>query len=257
MGKLVARFKQLSRWSATPLGFRPSSSETQRPQMILLANVTALTDDDVQTLSESKVDAVMISGEPGVRKLTGLVKMLGDIPAGLYLNDDDPGAIDAAIKAGCDFAVLNPKSPSEMLKREGLSRIVEVERSFDQGMVRVIDELPISIDAVFYGETSEDPAVSMEQLLFCQKIIESVNKPFVLAISAPLSPDQINVLWQVGVDALSVFTQDLDALADIRKAIDALPKENHRKKKSGATPILPRAPAAASELQDDEEEEYL
>ena len=254
MSKFAEKLKRVYKGTAPVLGFLKSGGE-EIPQMLVVANLGG-----VSTRASKAVvgaDAVVISGQGmGAENFRQLREALDDIPLGLSLEGVKHEDIATLVNLGCDFVVFDVKTPLEVVKKEGIGRILKIEPALDLGLVRAINLLPLAVDGVLL--TGEDSPVTIERLLVCQRFSDLLDKPLLVTLGPSVNSDELGSLCQAGVKAV-VLAEGLTAraLAEVKKVIACLPKQVKRRTRS--TPTLPqiRPESAAPEREEDEDEDDI
>ena len=83
------------------------------------------------------------------------------LPWGLRLEDTSQEGTETIAQAGCDFVVFSANNTSlEILQNDEIGKVLQVEASFSEGLLRSIEVLPV--DAVFMtapgGSADQTPA---------------------------------------------------------------------------------------------------
>lgn len=256
MSKLVDKLKQLSRVSAPPIGFRAASSLTQGSSMLLIATLTQPTGEAAKAAGSSAVDAALIPGKSlNPKDLKQLVSTLRDVPVGVSLEGVNLEDITKIIKSGCDFVVFGTMMPLGILETEDIGKILEVKPSFDQGLVKTINELQLPVDGVLIGGEGES-YITIERLLIYQRFADLLDKPLLVTLPPSVSGNELGSLWEAGVDGVIVAgEQPLKTLTELKKAIDSLPRGTKRRGKTVV--VLPRATEEVGLGVVEEEEEEI
>jgi hypothetical protein len=250
MSKFAEKLQHVYRGPIKTIGFR-RSGEAEVPQMLVVAS---LADTSAKTSKAvASADAVIInSAGLSSEDLKQLVSSLGDVPAGILLESTKPGEAAKAVEAGCDFVVLDIKTPVEIVNKEGLGRILKIEPSLDIMLARAINSLPLSIDGVLIA--SDDSVLTVERLLVCQRFADLLDKPLLLTMGSSVASNELSSLCEAGVKGIVVpLGLTAKALGELKKAVSCLPKPTKRKTK--ATPIIPRIAAEPEAAAEEEEEE--
>jgi len=136
--------------------------------------VASLAKADAESLTEYVAGAdaglLPISGLSSKAKtIQKLSQVMPDIPWGGWLRDICRGGVEQIVKSGGDFIIFPAANTSlAMLQNEEVGRILEVEASLNEGLLRAVNELPV--DAVLItGEHKEDYFLTIEEC--AQKIV--------------------------------------------------------------------------------------
>jgi hypothetical protein len=253
MSKFAEKLQRIYRGSAPALGFR-KSDEAESTPILIVAGLTKTGTAEANALVTAGVDAGIVSAKSLSAKGFGeLVKALGDVPLGLYLESTEKEAIAKSIDLGCDFVVFGLKTPLEAVNREGLGRVLKLEPSLEPGLIRAINGLPLEIDGVLI--TGDEPSVTIERLLIYERFTELLNKPVLVTLSSAVSPDELAGLFEAGVNGI-ILPEMLSAevFANLKKSAAGLSRTAKRKSKAAA--ILPRVSGELeTEVEEEEEDE--
>ena len=255
MSKLADRLQNLSRSSVSPLGFHPSATESKSPAMLLIAGLSGAEVEEAEVVADANADAgLLLSQGLNLKVIKQMVKSAGDIPVGVLVKDVSEENVDKLGDSGCDFLVFDTKMPATTLHREGIGRFLMIGPSLDQGLVRAISSL--DFDGVFL-DFGEDSFITVEHLLVCQRFSELLDKPLIVILPCLVNSDVLSDLLQAGVGGVvTPAAQPGEALTELRKAIDNLPKEAKRRR-TKASIVLPRYGESVSIEEDEDEEEEI
>jgi hypothetical protein len=259
MSRLIEEFKKASRAVAPAMGFRTARSTAPAPRILLIAS---LEPGDVKSPSglPAGVHAVLVrlaGGALTAKQAQQIAAALPDIPWGFNPGDDDEKKATTLIKAGADFMVFPAASRvSATPGDEKLGKILQVESSMDDGLLRAANDLPV--DAVLVADTFEDGgALVWHQLMIYQHLANFISKPLIVPAPVSIAGAELKALWDAGVDGIIVETDAAGAegLKALRQAIDNLPPRSARKR-GRADAVLPRlAGEARTEPPEEDEEE--
>ena len=251
MSKFADKLQRVYRGSTPSIGFRRSAG-AENPPLLIVAKLSKASVKEAKAMAVADIDAGIISSESvDVESLGKLATAMGDIPLGLFLEGASQEEIAEFADSGCDFVVFGLKTPLKAVKKEGIGKILQIEPSLDYGLARAINELELPVDSVLV--TFEEPSLTIERLLICQRFAELLDKPLLVALGLSVSSGELSSLYEAGVNGL-VLPAGLPAglLAELRKTIDSLPKRVKRKTKGVA--VLPQV---AGELETEVEEEEI
>jgi hypothetical protein len=184
-----------------------------------------------------------------------LAKAIDEVPLGLLLASVEKEEIAQSVGLGSDFVVFGLKTPLGVVSKEEMGKLLRIEPSLDPGLVRAINELPLTVDGVLV--TGEETSVTVERLLICQRFSELLARPLLVTVDLSVTGAEISSLLQAGVNGL-VFPEKVTAetFAELKKTIGSLPKVAKRKAKG--TALLPQLGGdlrAKAEAGEEEEEE--
>lgn len=257
MSKFAEKLRRTYLGSAPSMGFR-KSAEAGPPPLLIIANLTKASLTEAKAIAGADIDAGVVSSQDINAKSFGqLTKAMGDIPVGLSLESADKNEISKLIEFGSDFVVFGLKTPLEAVNKEGVGKILKIEPSLDQGLVRAINGLPLAVDGVLV--TGEESLITFERLLVCQRFAELLAKPLLVTLGSPVTAGELKSLYEAGVNGL-VLPQGFPAevFADLKKMVGSLSRTAKRKTRGAA--LLPRLggePEAEAEEKEEEEEEEI
>jgi len=259
MSRLIDKFHEASKVTAPPMGFRTAKPAAAALKILLIASVEAGTlEKRADYLGAA--DAVLVRFTGTVLTAKAIQKAaasLPDIPWGLYLGDDDTKK-GAAAEAGADFFLFAADSQvAETGKDDKTGKILQVESSMDDGLLRAVNDLPV--EAVLAADTSEgEGPLVWHQLMILQHLANLLSKPLIVAAHGDISEKELKALWDAGVDGITVEADKVGAagLKELRQKIDKLPPRSGRKH-GKVNVVLPRTggETPAPPPPDEEEEE--
>jgi len=192
----------------------------------------------------------------GAKTLREMSQAVPDIPWGGWLRNIDRGGIKQMAKAGCDFVVFPAaNTPLALLQNDEMGKILEVESSLSEGLLRAVNELPI--DAVLIaGEQEGEYFLTWHHLMLFQRFADLLTKPLLVSILPSVTANELQVLWEVGVDGVVIEVgagQPADKLKELRQLIDRLAFPSQRKR-GRAEALLPHIDREVSKVTEEEEE---
>ncbi len=238
MSKFVDKLQRVYHGSASPIGFRKSAADAGSRALLLVANLTGASVKEAKALVAAGIDAGIASSKTADAIAFGrLATAVGDIPLGLSLETANRQEIERFVGSGCDFVVFGLKTPLEVVRKEEIGKILRVEPSLDQGLVRAIDKLPFPVDGVLVA--GEESSVTVERLLICQRFAELVDRPLLVTLDSSASGGELSSLCEAGVNGLLLPEGfPAEALVELRKTVADLPRVPKRKAKRAA--LLPQ-----------------
>ncbi len=253
MSKTIDKLKKLSQTAPTPMGFR-TSKMTETPTPIMIIGRTAVKATATAGKTDSGADALLIySGKAGLSaaSVQKTAKSFGDVPWGVYL--EESGEITGAMaEAGCDFVVFSPATMvSELPRDEKVGKIVEVDASMDDGLLRAINDLPA--DAVLVTDASgKSDRLVWHQLMIYRHLANFIVKPMIVPVSDSISEAELKALQDAGIDGVMAEI-DGESLKELRKAISKLPARSVKKREKGV--LLPHTGGETATMAPPDEEE--
>lgn len=260
MSKFIDKLDKLAIKSAPePMGFRLNVPKQKEPGMLLVGSIN---DANAEGLTErmAGADAGLLYAED-VTSATGIIKKLRraipDVPWGVHLSKASGGLKDLA-KAGCDFLVFPPATTplSATIEDKEMGRVLELEGTLGEGMLRTVNELPI--DAMFLAsEESSEYVLTWRHLMLFQRLANHSDKPLVVCAPPGISASELQALLEADVKAIIVEAgkgETAGRLKEISGKIARLSPPSPRKKdKLGA--VLPRISLETSHRVEEEEED--
>jgi len=255
MSKLIDRLLQTAEPASLPMGFRATKPAPTRPKMALIARVEPA--ENMAPLADyvSSADAVIMAptgtGKDTTRSLPGTVW-------GIWRKGKSRQQISDSIKVGADFIILPLDSELGLPDTKKVGKILLVEPSLSEGLVRTINELPV--DAVLLADDEEEKsAITWHQLMLCQRFADLLSKPLLLTVPPSVNGDELKALWQTGVDGVVVpvkTAKQAEKLKELHQIISRSDFAARTRKKVAA--LLPRLSeetgTAVTEVEEDEEE---
>jgi len=113
MSKLVDKLQSLSKSSTPPIGFHPSVSELKKTAMLLIVGLSRAQVKEAKIVADVNADAGLISDQGlSATSVKQIIKVVGNIPMGVFVKDISAGKIDEFVDLGCDFVILDVKVAS-------------------------------------------------------------------------------------------------------------------------------------------------
>jgi hypothetical protein len=245
MSNFIDKLNRLSRGEHQPIGFGAKQSAAPRSKIQLVASLTQEGVDGSSADSITGIDAGLLRisrPEAITESLQKMIETLPDIPCGVWLQGSIRGGIKQLTGAGCDFIVFPAAdTPLTIVEKGEVGRILEVEPSLNEGLLRTVNELPV--DAVLIaGEEKKEGPLTWQQLMRFQRFADLLTKPLLVSAPAKLAGSELLALWEAGVSGVVVEAdtgQAQDRLKKLRQEIDKLdfPSQRRREKPEA---ILPR-----------------
>ena len=238
------------------MGFRTSKpAETGLPLLIIGRAVIKTTASTAKSVSG--VDAVLVYADKAdltAENAQKTAKAFGDIPWGIYLEESGEET-KALIEAGCDFVVFLPTARIiDLPQEEKTGKIVQVDSSMDDGLLRAINDLPA--DAVLVTDTLENnETLTIHQLMIYRHLANFISKPLIVPVAASITEAELKALQDADIDGVMVEMEG-ESLKELRETISKLPPRSAKKRyKAGV--LLPRTTgeSTAPAPPDEEEEE--
>lgn len=255
MSKFIDKLKRVSQAAPQPIGFRRAEAVAAEAKIQLVARMTA---GDIENLADyaDGADAGLVPVSergPGVEGLKKISRAMSDIPWGGWLGDISAGKIKQMVEHGCDFVVFAAAStPIELRQNGEMGKILEVEASLNEGLLRAVNELPV--DAVLVAPEQEGSGVlTWYQLMLFQRFADLLTKPLLVSVSPDVTANELQRLWEAGVDGV-VVEAGAEGVKGLRQVIDKLtfPTPRKREKREALLPGTERESGAVAEAEEEE-----
>jgi len=231
MSKLIEKIRRVSGGEAAPLGFGTKAS-VKTPQMALGAILTKDNVGMAASAVERGVDALLISLHSvaeGVSELGQVTQLAANVPWGIWLQYPTVEEVQQVREMGCDFVLFEgARTFSALLREEGLGRIMKIDTSLSDSLVRAIDRLPI--DALLIGDGMGEP-LSVYQLMNYHRFVLLTRKPLLVWGASSMSDLEVEMLWEAGLVGVFLQTEPSsleNQLSALRQAIDKLPSSRKK-----------------------------
>jgi hypothetical protein len=182
------------------------------------------------------------------------VKSLKDVPWGIRLdeNEDDAARL---VEAGGDFLVFSPASRfTAVPPDEKTGKVLEVESSMDDGLLRAVNDLPA--DAVLVTDSFEaSGGLVWHQLMIFRHLAAFIAKPLLVPVPAEIPEAELKALWEAGIDGIVVDVSGIEDLKSLRQMIVKLPPRSARKRGNVFLPHAGTDTHLATPPDEEEEED--
>ena len=242
MSRLLDKLEQLSKGNSKPFGFASAAAKSKLAGMVIIASVDD--NDKAAAAAGEYADAILLKSLAGKNAASK-----AGLPWGAPANETSE-----VKESGCDFILIDTdRSPIDLLHEEKVCRIIEIDPSMTDGLIRASGQLPVDIVLI-----AGDEAVSMKRLLTCQHIANLIGRYLMVRVPPDISAAELKEIWEIGIMGIVVPMKG-DArkeLAVLRQAVDALPA-SRRKRGPRASATLPSIapPAAQAEYEEPDEDE--
>ena len=260
MSQLIDKLTHVRKPEPQPIGFMAARTAAEKPGMQLVAVVK--TDSlDIASQGLKSADAVILEintpDDAGVleKKCQGDDKVI----FGGWLKAGNSEVLDSLMKSGCDFAVFSPAAPLSITADEKIGRILELDITLSEALLRTVNDLPV--DGVLVSGREPETGLTIDRLMQLQRLMNNVRKPVIVPVADDIARDDLQALWNMGITGAAVEVIDqktagkLDALRKVMKSLS--PAEIRKKEKTSA--LLPRlqpeSPASPRIDNGDEEED--
>jgi len=227
MSRFIDELKRVSQVVPQPMGFRRMQPVSRRPKMLLVASLAQIDADNLAGYVAGADAGLLPVSELslGAKTLHELSHAMPDIPWGGRLVGGGQEGIEQMVKAGCDFVVFPAAdTPLAVFQNDEVGKILEVEPSLGEGLVRAVNRL--SVDAVLITAREEKKyLLTWHHLMLFQCFADLLTKPLLVSIPLSVTADELQSLWEAGVDGVVVEVKDRRAagkLKKLRQTIDKL-----------------------------------
>ena len=253
MSKFTDKLYKISKSVATPIGFHSATSESGDSPLLLIAGIFSADIEKVKSLDGIPIDAALIVNQNlGLKKVKQFVKVLGDTPLGIIINQLSEINNANSATAGLDFIAFDKHVSMTNVERTSVSKLLMIDASFNMDLIKAVNEL--DTDGVII-DNSQAELLTVEHLLICQRLCELLHKPLLMILPSLLTGAELCRLWEAGITGvISSKTWSIESLIGLRQNIDNLPKRHaHRNSKMDA--ILPNYVGYEDEGEDEDEDE--
>jgi len=259
MSRFIDKLKRLSRTEAQTIGFRRSPDISPKPRIQLVASLAQESADNlVDYVTGADAGMIRITKiSSGTRALQKITQAVSDIPWGGWLQAEKQVEIKQIVKSGGDFIVFPAvTTPLAILQNDEIGRILEIEASTSEGLLRAANELPL--DAVLIAtEKSEDDVITWQHLMLFQRFADLLTKPLLVSIPSNVTEGELQALWEAGIKGVIIeVSAELpqDRFQELRQIIDRLTFPTPRRGEK-VEPLLPRVTQEPGTADAEEEEE--
>ncbi|MAF84892.1 MAG: hypothetical protein CL875_00140 [Dehalococcoidales bacterium] len=259
MSKFIDKLNRVSQAESQSMGFKAAKAVSPKPKMQLVASLAQAEVSDVADYVAGADTGLLpvFDFSSGAKTIQEISKAVSGIPWGGWLRDGGREGMKQLVKAGCDFVVFPAADTSlAILQGDEVGKILQVEASLSEGLLRAINELPV--DAVLFvaGEQKEGLLLTWHHLMLFRRFASLLTKPLLVAIPSNVTAEELQALWDGGVGGVVVEVgagQPTGGLKELRRAIDKLVLPSSRKQgKTGA--LLPYIGREKEVVAEEEEE---
>ncbi len=259
MSQLIDKLNRVAKTLPQAMGFRITQAAPAKPQMLLVASLAQSESLTGLATHIADADAVLLRITQSSPEGKAIQKMTrsSDMPWGGWLKDIDEKGLDTLVEAGGDFVVFPVGSAISLVPRsDKVGKILQVEPSLNEGLLRAIRELPI--DAVLIAEEAKiEDSLTWHDLMLFQRAASLLSKPLLVSVPPKVNADELKTLWDIGVDGVLIeISKELpaDRLKELRRAAADLSK-SPRRKQGKVEALLPSvSPETPAEPEEEEEE---
>lgn len=255
MSKLIDRLNQTTKGTSRSLGFQVTRTAAAKLKIHLLARTSKVGNANQLVEDIDGADGLLVNLPKADAKTMKMVAgAIVDIPWGWRLEDSPEEIVKMVLKGGADFIVFPSDAALHMPEADSTGRILEVESSLSEGLVRAINELPI--DAVLAtDEEGIEPALTWRHLMRYTRLAELLRKPLLVPIALEAGTSELQALWNAGIAGVVATGR----IKELRGIIDRTAFPPRQRGEIGALVPHPRAETSGEieeeEIEEEEEEE--
>jgi len=258
MSRFIDKLKQASLSEPPPLGFR-TVQKVIKHRLLVVASL-----DKPETLDNVDItdiaDAFLFDAQKAAeyKAAEKSAKSLKDIPCGCRIS----GSFNIDFeKTELDFVVFGSDMPaSALLKSEKTGRVAIVDEDTTGEMIRILDAMPQH--AILLDEKpAEKFSITWQKLSIYKRFSTLSTKPLLISIPVNLNADELQAIWDMGVNGLIVRVADAEsaeAFKKLRQIVETLlpqSKNKHNKTRALVPQVRAEAPAVVDDDDDGEEDE--
>jgi len=261
MSNFIDILNQKTRDETQSIGF---TQRAQTPHKAKIQLVAGLAQENAASLADRVTGAdaglVIISkATAGIETLQKVSKAQPDIHWGGWLSDSSPTKTKQLSKAGIDFMVFSSDDTPTSNENDKTGKILAVDASLNEGLLRAINELPLDAVLITEGE-KQIQTINWQYLMLFRRFADLLTKPLLASVPSQVTASELKVLWDAGVRGVVMEVdpkQPADRFTKIRREIDKLdfspPRRNNKPQVS--LPHTGRETGKVTTEEDDGEEE--
>jgi hypothetical protein len=242
MSKFIERLQQALTPPIQSMGFMIAKPEQARPKIQLVVSVTG-GKLKTQLKEPAEADALLFSNT---------AVSVNEKITGMWLSKGDTEEVEKSIKAGVDFVIL-PVSGEVLQPDKKLGKIIQIENSISDIMLRTVGELPV--DAVLLSENKENSlALTWKRLMLIRRFTGLAGKPLLVEVLPTITETEFQAIWDAGVSGVIINVdaeQAEDAAGNLRKIIEKLSFPSKRKLEKNMA-IVPVVASTVEEPKEDD-----
>ena len=255
MSRFIDKLKKASLSEPPPMGFR-TVQKSIKPRLLVIAQA-----DKPEVLGAVDItdaaDACLFDAQKAAdyKAAEKFAKSMKDIPCGCRIS----GSFNIDFeKTALDFVIFGHDMPAAvLLKTEKTGRIALAQEDMTGEMIRILDSMPQH--AVFLDEKpAEKLSLTWRKLSLYKRFSVLTTKPLLVSVPVNLTADELQAIWDMGVNGLIVKVADaesVEALNKLRQTVETLlpPSKNKRNRSRALVPqVRGGAPPVADDDDDDE-----
>jgi hypothetical protein len=251
MSRFIDKLKNLHKVEVQPMGFMPAKVSSEKPRLQMVAWTSADHLDKVSAgLNSADAVLVEVTKSEDTGTLEKVCQDKSGAPAGGWLKASN-GALKKLMNTSCDFVVLPPTASFSVTQKDKLGRILELDLSLGEGLLRTVNDLPV--DAALIA--GDDLNLTFNRLMQVQRLMYMINKPVLASVPPVVAESELQALWDMGVSGIVVELTDeksAEKFSNLPKTIEKLNPPAFRKK-ARLSPMLPHVLPEAPQPPEEEE----
>jgi hypothetical protein len=254
MSKFIKELNKSFRSAMPAIGFRKETGLSKKAPVMLIADLTDKNAKEIKAIIGVGVDAVIVRSDNFNKSAAEkILKNIGEVPAGLLVDNEQWENIKAISDINFDFIICNVKTPVSLVGEGDSGKILRVEPWLAPGVLRAINDLSISFDGIFVD--GDNMPINIERLLVCHYISGMLGKPLLSAVTVPLAQSDLQGLYDAGVRAVLLPKEiSPESIKELKEHVGVL-LVNSRKKghENVVLPGIKNEPE--TEIDEDDEDE--
>jgi hypothetical protein len=252
MSKFIDSLNNLNKAAMPAMGFRTASSVGKSLSMIVLADITGKTEDEIRSIAGTGVAGGIVEGSGlSATALSKYAKSADKMNVGLSLTGAKASSAWKLVTGDIDFVVFGPETPVSAFDGkdlDSLGKVLALALDTESDLLRSVHSLYPDVDAVLIDLRASN--LTVQTLMNCRRLADFAGQHTLAMIGGVPSEAELLALRGAGVKGLvlapGLSADDIKALVE---DVAALPKAERRKdSQSIATlPKLGLAPAPKEE----------
>ncbi|MGA9047856.1 MAG: hypothetical protein WB588_02580 [Dehalococcoidia bacterium] len=253
MSKFIEKLNSFSKKSAPSLGFRKSTEAVQKTSMLVAVESSGKSDEELKSLADAGAAAAIIDSASVTSSGLGkCLKNCGDMAIGLQIASAKYASAAKLITPDVDFIVFDLSIPVKAFdgkEFEAAGKILTVDSSMDASLLRTINDLYPSVNAVMID--MRVTSLTLENLMNCRKVADFTGQHVIAQVNKSLTRAELTALRDSRVKSL-ILPADTSAaeLTRVVNDIAELPAMD-RKKDQGGIALVPRIETRAAAEEDE------
>jgi hypothetical protein len=256
MSRLIDKLTKIRRTEPQPMGFAIGKPAVEKPRMQLVASLTPRSLEKLAgDLSSADAMIIQVMKVDDAEAIDKACQAKDSAPAGGWLQAFDDATLTKLTDTACDFVVFPSDSPLISLKKDNMGRVLQIDTSLTDGLLRATNDLPV--DAVLAASPEKECPLTFNHIMHIQRLVYLINKPILVEIPIDLTGVELQALWDTGISGVVMEVTDkksADKFAELRETVGKLTPTAFIKR-ARMSPVLPHVQAETPPPRQDEEEE--